>query len=99
MGLMKSGRASWQEEEETRKDFSIVQILQEKFFSSELIKGHSERNLIDPSLQDNVLIPDDFFKYIFHVGCAINLHSIIKLRIYIRKTNFEQKTDGYSSRL
>ena len=32
---------------------------------------------IDPSLQDNVVIPDGFFKYIYHVGCAINLHSII----------------------
>ena len=23
------------------------------------------------------MIPDGFFKYIYHVGCAINLHSII----------------------
>ena len=38
IGLMKSGRASWQEEEETRKDTSVVLILQEKFFSSELFK-------------------------------------------------------------
>ena len=38
---------------------------------------HSGHNLIDPSLQDNVLIPDDYFQYIYHVGCAINLHSII----------------------
>ena len=30
------------------------------------LQGHSGRNLIDPSLQDNVLIPDDFFKYIYH---------------------------------
>ena len=37
-GLMKSGRAAWQEEEETRKDFSIVLMLQEKFFTSELFK-------------------------------------------------------------
>ena len=35
------------------------------------LQGHSGRNL-DPSLQDTVLIPDDFFKYIYHVGCAIN---------------------------
>ena len=41
------------------------------------LRGHSRRNLIDPTLQDNVLIPDDFFEYINHVGCAINLHSII----------------------
>ena len=41
------------------------------------LQGHSGRNLIDPSLQDNVLIPDDFIKYISHIGCAINLHSIV----------------------
>ena len=41
------------------------------------LQGHSGQNLIDLSLQDTVLIPDDFFKYIYHVGCAINLHSII----------------------
>ena len=41
------------------------------------LQGHSGRNLIDPSLQDNVLIPIDFFEYIYHIGCAINLHSIM----------------------
>ena len=41
------------------------------------LQGHSGRNPIDPSLQDNVIIPDGFFKYIYHVGCAINLPSII----------------------
>ena len=41
------------------------------------LQGHSGRNLINPSLQDNVLILDGFFKYIYHAGCAINLHSII----------------------
>ena len=24
----------------------------------------------------HVLIPDNFFEYIYHIGCAINLHSI-----------------------
>ena len=47
------------------------------FFFFRALQGHSGRNLIDPSLQDNVAIPDGFFKYIYHVGCAINLHSII----------------------
>ena len=41
------------------------------------LQGHSGRNLIDPLLQDNVEIPDGFIKYIYHVGCAINFHSII----------------------
>ena len=40
------------------------------------LQGHSGRNPIDPSLQDNVLIPDNFFDYIFHIGCVINSHSI-----------------------
>ena len=39
-------------------------------------QGHSGRNLTDPSLQDNVLIPNDFFEYIYHIGCAIHLHSM-----------------------
>ena len=41
------------------------------------LQGHSGFNLIDPFLQDNVIIPDGFFKYIYHVGCAFNSHSII----------------------
>ena len=41
------------------------------------LQGHSGRSLIDPTLQDNVIIPDGFCKHIYHVGCAINLHSII----------------------
>ena len=27
-------------------------------------------------MQDNVLIPNNFFEYIYHIGCAVNLHSI-----------------------
>ena len=42
------------------------------------IQGHSRENLVDPSLQDNVLIRDNFFGYIYHVGCYFNTHSIIE---------------------
>ena len=38
IGLTISGRKAWQDEEETRKDTSIVLIHQEKFFTSELFK-------------------------------------------------------------
>ena len=58
------------------------------------LQGHSGRNLIDPSLQDNVIIPDGFFKYIYHVGCAINLHSIINSGLIAGGQKFEQKTDS-----
>ena len=41
------------------------------------LQGHSGRYLIDPSLQDNVVIPSNFFRYIYHIGCAFNLLSVI----------------------
>ena len=39
--------------------------------------GHSGNNLIDPTLQDNVMIGSGIFHHIYHIGCAFNLHSII----------------------
>ena len=45
------------------------------------LQGHSGRNLIDPSLQDNVSIPNDFFEYIHHIGCAVSVHSITNSRL------------------
>ena len=41
------------------------------------LQGHSGSNLIDPTLQDNVMIESGIFHYTYHVGCAFNLHSII----------------------
>ena len=41
------------------------------------LQSHSGCNLIDPSLLDNALIPNDFFEYIYHTACEINLHSIV----------------------
>ena len=41
------------------------------------LQRHSGRNLIDPSLQDNVVIQRGFFPHIYHIGCAFNIHSII----------------------
>ena len=58
------------------------------------LQGHSGRNPIDPSRQDNVLILDNFFEYIYHIGCAINLHSIMSSGLILGGQNFEQKTDG-----
>ena len=41
------------------------------------LQGHSGSNLIDPTLQDNVVIGSGIFHHIYHIGCAFNLHSII----------------------
>ena len=40
------------------------------------LQGHSGHNLIDPTLQDNVMIESGIFHHIYHIGCAFNLHSI-----------------------
>ena len=32
---------------------------------------------MDPSLLDVVLIPDNFFEFVYHVGSHFNIHSII----------------------
>ena len=80
IGLMKSGRVQWQEAEETRKDFNIVLIHQDKKFN--------------PSFQDNVLIPNDFFEYIYHIGCAINLNSITNSGLIQGGQSLSKKTDG-----
>ena len=39
------------------------------------LHGHSGRHPIDPALQDNVLIPNNVFQYIYHIGCAVSSHS------------------------
>ena len=61
------------------------------------LQGHSGRSIIDPASQENVIIPDGFFKYIYHVGCAINLHSIINSGLIPGGQKFEQQTDSILS--
>ena len=59
------------------------------------LQGHSGRNPIDPELQDNVLIPNNFFEYIYHIVCAISLHSITNSGLIPGGHNFGQgQTDG-----
>ena len=61
------------------------------------LQGHSGRNLIDPSLQDNVVIPGGFFKYIYHVGCANQFTFHHQFRIDTGRSKFEQQTDSILS--
>ena len=58
------------------------------------LQGHSGRNLIDPSLQDNVIIQRGFFQHIYHTGCAFNLHSIINNGLILGDQNFKQETNS-----
>ena len=58
------------------------------------LQGHSGNNLVDPTLQDNVLIGTGIFPYIYHVGCTFNLHSIINNGLVPGGQKFEQKTNS-----
>ena len=49
----------------------------QEILSLRALQGHSGRNPIDPSLHYNVLISNNFFENIYHIGCAINLRSIM----------------------
>ena len=40
------------------------------------LQGHPGRHPNYLTLQDNVLIPNNFFEYICQIGCAVSLHSI-----------------------
>ena len=77
IGLMMYGRARWQEAEATLKEFNTVVILSgQEILYLRTLQRHAGRNSIDPSLQDKTLIPNNFFEYFYHIGCAVNLHSI-----------------------
>ena len=41
------------------------------------LQGHSGRNLIDPSLEENVIIQSELFHRIYHIGCAVNADSVV----------------------
>ena len=60
-----------------KEDSSTVLILRNNCVFPSFLQGHSGRNLIDPSLQDNVIIQSNFFQHISHIGCAFKLHPII----------------------
>ena len=42
------------------------------------IQGHSGGKHINPTLQDNVLLPSDFAEHIYHVGSSHDQHSIMQ---------------------
>ena len=58
------------------------------------LQGHSGNNLVDPMLQDNVVIGTGIFPYIYHVGCTFNLHPIINNGLIPGGQKLEQKTNG-----
>ena len=79
---MKSRRAVWQEEEDKRKDFSIVLILQEQFCSSELSKV----------IQDAILL----ILFPVHIPCRMCFQFAIYHQFGTNtwRSKFEPQTDS-----
>ena len=59
------------------------------------LQGHSGRNLIDPLLQDNVIIQRGMFHHIYHIGCAFNLHSIINNGLILGGQNASKRQTAF----
>ena len=70
----KSERAAWQEEEEVIKDFSISPDSSGEIMCLRVLQGHSRRNHHYKTMSVFRTLSSST---IYHVGCAINLHSII----------------------
>ena len=49
-----------------------------QFLYLRAIQGHAGDNVVDPALQDNVLLPKGVTEYIYHVGNANELNSMIR---------------------
>ena len=78
-GLMIVGKLVWQQEEVRKEDSSTALCSDNsgRILYLRALQGHSGSNLIDPTLQDNVVIGSGIFHYIYHIRCAFNFHSII----------------------
>ena len=58
------------------------------------LQGHSGSNLIDPTIQDNVLIGPGIFFHIYHVGSMgsnFNLHSIVSNGLILGGQNLSRR--------
>ena len=66
----------------------------EKILYLRAIQGHSGSAFVDPSLQDNVLLPDDFIEHIYHVVNSHDLHSIIQSGLIPGSKSQEREASG-----
>ena len=57
IGLMSAGKLAWQQEEVQKGDISVALIISGTILYLRALQGHSGRNPIDPTSQDNVLSP------------------------------------------
>ena len=88
---MIDGNLVWQQEEDQNEDISICSDNSGTILYFRALQVHPGSNLIDPPLQDNVLIRTRIFPYIYHVGCTFNLHSIINNGLVLGGQNLSKR--------
>ena len=77
IGLIIVGNLVWLQEEVRKRRCQYCSDNSGTILHFRALQGHSGNNLIDPTLQDNVVIESGIFHHIYHIGCAFNLHSIV----------------------
>ena len=88
------GNLVWQQEEARKRRYQYCSDNSGRILFLRALQGHSGNNLIDPTLQDNVVVGEwNIPSSLYHIGCALNLHSIIKQWTDTWRSRFEQKTD------
>ena len=91
IGLMKYGKSKMAGGGGNKKRFQYcTDPSGQEILYLRALQGHSGRDPIDPILKDNVLIPNDFFEYIYHIECAVNLHSITNSGMIAGGQNFRR---------
>ena len=80
---MIDGKLVWQQAEDPNEDISIALIIREESFSSELFKDTLETIPLILRYR-TMVIGSGIFHYIYHIGCAFNLHSIINNGLVLR---------------
>ena len=69
-------------------------MLQEQLFYLQALQGHSGRNLFDPLLQDNVVIPSKFFQNKLPYWMCVQSSFYHQFGINTWRSKFEQETDS-----
>ena len=77
MGRTIVGKHAWQQEEEQKRRYQYCTDISGTIIYLRALQGHLGRNLIDLSLQDNVIIQRDSSNIFTTLDVLFNLHSII----------------------
>ena len=90
-GYLKTGYQPWQEEEERRKNqYCVNPNTSNQFLYLRAIRGHSGENAVDPTFQDNVLLPKGFTEDIYYVGNVSEMNFMMRNGLILGRTSLKR---------